>query len=148
MELKMDEQTREALENPPKQEVVFEDKTQGGMTEEAYNTKMNIAGDLIKTIPAEKIPPEKKGFFDKIKSSFSEIKAKWEASKMAKADELIKTHGGLKKLMASIQDKPEEVAALRRYVAAYPNELNYYIKYDPKQGEFDSNTRGGEALTH
>lgn len=147
----MDDATREALENPQKKEVVLEkdvDKTEGGMTEGAYKAKMDTAQEALKKIPEEKIPPEKKGFFDTIKNTFSTITAKWEANKIAKAESVIAGHAGLKKLLASIQDKPEEVAALKRYVAKYPDELNYYIKYDPKQGEFDANTRGGETLTY
>jgi hypothetical protein len=50
MELKMDDATRNALENPQKQEVVLGgdvDKTEGGMTEEAYKAKMGAVKESL-----------------------------------------------------------------------------------------------------
>jgi hypothetical protein len=117
------------------------DKTAGGMTEEAYNAKMSTAASLVKTIPEEKIPPEKKGFFDKIKNSFSNMKAKWEASKMATADKKIGSHTGLSGELARAQGNPEQVLALRKYVAAFPDENSYYIKYNEKTKEYEENSK-------
>jgi hypothetical protein len=86
MELKMDDATRNALENPQKQEVVLGgdvDKTEGGMTEEAYKAKMGAVKESIEKIPEEKIPPEKKGLFDKLKETFAKLTAKSPEQKIA-----------------------------------------------------------------
>lgn len=86
MELKIENEAIAHIDTNKEINPVLEndaDKTGGGMTEKAYAEKMAIAGDLIKTIPAKKIPEKSKGIFNKLKETFAKLTAKSPEQKIA-----------------------------------------------------------------
>jgi len=149
MELKIDEITKEALEKTRNQEIVLGediDKTEGGMTPDAFDKKMHVAKDLEDKIPPEKVPPEKKGIFEKLKNTFSTFVANIEKKKLEKADTKIQSHAGLKRWLEKAQGNPDMILALRKWVAMFPDEDTYYIKYNETKKEFEENSTS-DAVT-